>query len=124
MDEAFSVRLEKIEKTLDEALSFTVTSAWRREAFGTLPCDAADSHIQPLIEPCKTLMNLGGKRWRPLLLVLSAEQTRSLHGGCGLLSESETYSLTPLVEFVHTASLIHDDIEDSSDARGGDISIR
>ena len=119
MDEAFSVRLEKIEKTLDEALSFTVTSAWRREAFGTLPGDAADSHIQPLIEPCKTLMNLGGKRWRPLLLVLSAEQTRSLHGGCGLLSESETYSLTPLVEFVHTASLIHDDIEDSSDMRRG-----
>ena len=35
------------------------------------------------------------------------------------LSEEQVYSLTPLVEFVHTASLIHDDIEDNSDLRRG-----
>ena len=29
------------------------------------------------------------------------------------------YEAVPLVEFVHTASLIHDDIEDSSDLRRG-----
>ncbi len=32
---------------------------------------------------------------------------------------SQAYALTPLVEFVHTASLIHDDIEDKSDMRRG-----
>ncbi len=35
------------------------------------------------------------------------------------LSEAQAYSLTPLVEFVHTASLIHDDIEDNADLRRG-----
>ena len=35
------------------------------------------------------------------------------------LSEEEVYSITPLIEFVHTASLIHDDIEDSADLRRG-----
>ena len=32
-----------------------------------------------------------------------------------LVSSEEIYNLTPLVEFVHTASLIHDDIEDNAD---------
>jgi octaprenyl-diphosphate synthase len=36
-----------------------------------------------------------------------------------MLSPDDTYKITPLVEFVHTASLIHDDIEDSSDTRRG-----
>jgi len=35
------------------------------------------------------------------------------------LTEEEAYSITPLIEFVHTASLIHDDIEDSADLRRG-----
>ena len=35
------------------------------------------------------------------------------------LTIDQTYSITPLVEFVHTASLIHDDIEDSADLRRG-----
>ena len=35
------------------------------------------------------------------------------------LTEAEAYSITPLVEFVHTASLIHDDIEDKADLRRG-----
>ncbi len=35
------------------------------------------------------------------------------------LPENLSYSLTPLVEFAHTASLIHDDIEDGADTRRG-----
>jgi octaprenyl-diphosphate synthase len=35
------------------------------------------------------------------------------------LSPEAAYALTPLVEFVHTASLIHDDIEDNADLRRG-----
>ena len=63
-------------------------------------------------------MDLGGKRWRPLLMVLCAE----LSAECGkksCLSEGGIFALTPLVEFVHTASLIHDDIEDSAEVRRG-----
>ena len=63
-------------------------------------------------------MDLGGKRWRPLLMVLSSQMCRET-GKNAPISLEQTYSVTPLVEFVHTASLIHDDIEDSADTRRG-----
>jgi octaprenyl-diphosphate synthase len=75
---------------------------------------AALPHIAGLSEPCRALLFRGGKRWRPHLLVLSA----FLADGTGEAAKIEhAYKLTPLVEFPHTASLIHDDIEDSSDMR-------
>ena len=38
----------------------------------------------------------------------------------GYGSREPSYDLVPLVEFVHTASLIHDDIEDGSEIRRGE----
>jgi len=119
MDTVFSARLAAIEKALDNALSLQIPAQWRSDSFGTVAGSVQDSHLRSLIDPCRALMDLGGKRWRPLLLVLCAENARVAHGGTALLSEKDTYRLTPLVEFVHTASLIHDDIEDSSDTRRG-----
>jgi octaprenyl-diphosphate synthase len=46
-------------------------------------------------------------------MVLAAESVGGKSGGDGALP------LTPLVEFPHNASLIHDDIEDNSDERRG-----
>ncbi|MDR0709376.1 MAG: polyprenyl synthetase family protein [Spirochaetaceae bacterium] len=63
-----------------------------------------------LVEPGWDIVNRGGKRWRPLLLTLICE---ALGGGDNGLA------LVPLVEFSHSASLIHDDIEDNSDERRG-----
>jgi octaprenyl-diphosphate synthase len=63
-----------------------------------------------LTEPCSELLSRGGKRWRPLLMALVCE---SSGGGDAALP------LSPLVEFCHNASLIHDDIEDNSDLRRG-----
>jgi octaprenyl-diphosphate synthase len=53
----------------------------------------------------------GGKRIRPALLTLCAK----LHGGAG----SDHILWSALVEVIHTASLIHDDIIDNSDLRRG-----
>ena len=119
MDTIFSVRLDAIEKALDKALPEEINSSWRKNSFGDIPDEVKDVYMHCLTEPCRNLMNLGGKRWRPLLLVLCAESARTMHAGRALLSPEDTYLLTPLVEFVHTASLIHDDIEDSSDTRRG-----
>ncbi|MCQ2381151.1 MAG: polyprenyl synthetase family protein, partial [Acidaminococcaceae bacterium] len=76
------------------------------------------NHLTPLIEPNKNLISLGGKRWRPLLLFLCYQMAKEKNPETAL-SEDQTFSITPLVEFVHTASLIHDDIEDSADLRRG-----
>ena len=125
MDTEFSSRLLRIEKVLAEALPPHSSESWKTASFGSLPGAITGQHLEPLMAPCYTLLSLGGKRWRPLLLVLCAEMTaRSLDAGSGaektVKGRTElAYRLVPLVEFVHTASLIHDDIEDSSDMRRG-----
>jgi octaprenyl-diphosphate synthase len=53
----------------------------------------------------------GGKRMRPSLLALTA---RALgYGG------SDHYLLGAVIEFIHTATLLHDDVVDDSDLRRG-----
>lgn len=104
-------RLEKIESVLNAALPASYDKEWLTTSFGQLPEAVRPSHhISPLVTPCRDLFLRGGKRWRPLLLVLACE----LSGG-----STRGYALTPIVEFVHTASLMHDDIEDASDMRRG-----
>lgn len=50
-----------------------------------------------------------GKRLRPLLFILSAQS-------CGYRSE-EMYRLSTIFEYIHTASLLHDDVIDNADLR-------
>ncbi|MDR2072451.1 MAG: polyprenyl synthetase family protein [Spirochaetaceae bacterium] len=83
-------------------------SAWSGRIFPGL--DVSPELTEALLEPGRELVNRGGKRWRPLLSLLLC---RALGGGDSVLP------LLPLVEFPHTASLIHDDLEDNSDERRG-----
>ena len=57
------------------------------------------------------IVNSGGKRLRPLLVLLSAKAFNyqgSMH-----------YLLAAIIEFIHTATLLHDDVVDESDLRRG-----
>ena len=123
MNKEFKQILENIEKALNTALPQSATTeGWTPASFGTLPSGARSEYINKLIEPNRALVSLGGKRWRPLLMMLCYKMAKEQAAGKGAspaLSEEETYSITPLVEFVHTASLIHDDIEDNADLRRG-----
>ncbi len=56
-----------------------------------------------------------GKRIRPILVFLSAK-------ACGAINES-TYRGATLVEILHTATLVHDDVVDDADTRRGLASI-
>lgn len=57
------------------------------------------------------LVSLGGKRLRPLLTVASAEL-------CGYKGKRHI-QLATCVEFIHTATLLHDDVVDESNLRRG-----
>ncbi|HSB43814.1 MAG TPA: polyprenyl synthetase family protein [Nitrospira sp.] len=57
------------------------------------------------------ILNSGGKRIRPLLLLLSARL-------CGY-GGRDHHQLGSLVEFIHTATLLHDDVVDDADIRRG-----
>ena len=56
-----------------------------------------------------------GKQMRPLFVFLSA-------GACGKINES-TYRGASLIELLHTASLVHDDVVDDSNYRRGFFSV-
>ena len=57
------------------------------------------------------IINSGGKRLRPVLLLLSAR-------ACGYKGEEHIQAAT-IIEFIHTATLLHDDVVDASDLRRG-----
>ncbi|GAB5389159.1 MAG: polyprenyl synthetase family protein [Alphaproteobacteria bacterium] len=60
------------------------------------------------------LISAGGKRLRPLLTIAATEL-------CGIPSEKpgRQHGLAACVEFIHTATLLHDDVVDESDERRG-----
>ena len=66
----------------------------------------------PLINQCANyIVNSGGKRLRPALVLLSA---KSFTGG-----GRRHIDLAAIIELVHTATLLHDDVVDASQLRRG-----
>ena len=57
------------------------------------------------------IVNSGGKRLRPLLTVLAA---RALQ-----IESGQHHTLAAIIEFIHTATLLHDDVVDESTMRRG-----
>jgi octaprenyl-diphosphate synthase len=110
MDSPYAHRLAKIEAVLNAQLPENPGLSWVSGNFPALPGRVSPSLVKSLTLPGWDLISRGGKRWRPLLTTLICEV---LGGGDGALA------LVPLVELPHNASLIHDDIEDSSDERRG-----
>ena len=123
MKEQFTQRLKKIEDVLTKKLPENFSSNWQWGIFNTSPNqEFSQNEIEKLVKPCRELLSLGGKRWRPLLQVLCAEYVILNKNGTeaeNQINLENAYNLVPLVEFVHTASLIHDDIEDGADTRRG-----
>jgi octaprenyl-diphosphate synthase len=57
------------------------------------------------------IINSGGKRLRPMLALLMAR-------ACGYAGDKHI-DIAAIVEFIHTATLLHDDVVDESDLRRG-----
>jgi len=57
------------------------------------------------------IITSGGKRLRPLLVLLSAR-------ACGN-TDARHVDLAAIIEFIHTATLLHDDVVDASELRRG-----
>src|SRR4051812_16261964 len=69
------------------------------------------SEITPISEIGEYLLNAGGKRLRPALLLLTAKML-------GPVTPS-AIRLAAVVEFIHNATLVHDDVIDDADTRRG-----
>jgi octaprenyl-diphosphate synthase len=113
MKSDYALYLEKIEAVLNSWLPENPDPSWAGKVFAGLGGPFRAELVSSLIRPGRDLLSRGGKRWRPLLMVLLAKTLGKDAGAEAALS------ITPLVEFPHNASLIHDDIEDNSDERRG-----
>lgn len=69
------------------------------------------SEVELINQLSHYIINSGGKRLRPALLLLSAH-------ACGYQG-SQHIELAAIVEFIHTATLLHDDVVDASKLRRG-----
>ena len=70
-----------------------------------------DSGVPLVGQVCRYIIDAGGKRLRPALLLLMA-------GALGYRGE-QRFNLAAVVEFIHTATLLHDDVVDDSTLRRG-----
>jgi len=84
----------------------------KMEAVNTLiRARMASRHAPRIPEVTAHLVEAGGKRLRPLLTLASADL-------CGYAGEYDVH-LAATVEFIHTATLLHDDVVDESAQRRG-----
>jgi heptaprenyl diphosphate synthase len=65
----------------------------------------------PLAEAMEHIVRAGGKRLRPALVLLSA--------GLGDADRDHAFNLAMGIEFIHTATLVHDDLIDNARTRRG-----
>ena len=73
--------------------------------------EAVKSQVPLLDRIMRFIVNRKGKQLRPMFVLLSAKL-------CGDVNES-TYRAASLVELLHTATLVHDDVVDESTERRG-----
>ncbi len=82
------------------------------DAVNRLITDELFSDVPLIQEVARHIVSSGGKRLRPLLVLLSAN-------ACGHQGE-EQHELATVIEFIHTATLLHDDVVDKTDLRRGE----
>lgn len=71
----------------------------------------AQSHVELIPKLAQHLIDSGGKRLRPMLTIAAAQMCE--------YDGSHHIDLATAVEFMHTATLLHDDVVDESDLRRG-----
>jgi octaprenyl-diphosphate synthase len=81
------------------------------QAVDRLILERLRSDVALINELGRYIINSGGKRLRPLLVLLASR-------ACGYQGHDHI-ELAAVIEFIHTATLLHDDVVDASDLRRG-----
>jgi len=107
------VLMQAVEKSPDSATFEDVVALTRddMQAVDRLISTSLESDVALVSQVSQYIVTSGGKRLRPLLVLLAA---RAL----GYEGEQHVRSAA-IIEFIHTATLLHDDVVDSSARRRG-----
>ncbi len=105
-------RSNSIDDTLRRYLSDKASDQFIEKLLGRALYHYNKEAIQAtIIDPAWYLLNLGGKRWRPILMLLIIE---------ALGEEPDNFlEFSIIPEVIHNATLVHDDLEDRSQTRRG-----
>ncbi|WP_457635592.1 polyprenyl synthetase family protein [Persephonella sp.] len=71
-----------------------------------------DSHVEFILKVGGYILSSGGKRLRPILVLTFSKLLRGEN-------QDRDYPLAVAMEYLHTASLLHDDVVDGADTRRG-----
>ena len=104
-------KIEAVESEIRRVIPETIGDDWARLQSGNELNSIPVELWQRICDPARDLLGRGGKRWRPLFMLLCAE----MYGDWRL-----ALPLTPMVEIAHNGSLIVDDIEDGAVQRRGE----
>jgi len=77
--------------------------------------ESLDSNVVLIRQIAEYIIGSGGKRLRPMLVLLAAR-------ACGYQGNHHV-TLAAIIEFIHTATLLHDDVVDGSELRRGQESV-
>ena len=83
------------------------------EAVDTLIRGRLTSDVALINQLSTYIINSGGKRLRPLLVLLAARACK--------VQDNRHINLAAVIEFIHTATLLHDDVVDVSQLRRGNM---
>lgn len=72
---------------------------------------AVESEVVLISQIGQYIISAGGKRLRPIITILAGKALG--------YNEDPLFSLAAMVEFIHTSTLLHDDVVDESDLRRG-----
>ena len=116
MDNVLPLR-KKVFSFEDEIRELTDLCKEDLVSVNTIILDKLDSNVPLVHEVGKYLILSGGKRLRPLLTVSSFHMTRNETSE--IENKMNHIGLSAAVEFIHTATLLHDDVIDESKQRRG-----
>src|SRR3989344_3668152 len=101
MSEEFKKYLESKEEIVDRELKRflpkELSKGWLEKSIGTLRYGYNNESFANLTEPIWDLLNRGGKRWRPIFMLLCYE---SLGG------KSNIDEFIPIIEIIHNGTLM------------------
>lgn len=108
LPEFLKERTEDVNNKLEEFLPKNITDEWVESVLPN--CTYDKNVLNSITEPIWEFLMRGGKRWRPILMMLCCDAV----GG-----NPKVTDFIPFVELIHNGTLMVDDIEDNSDTRRG-----
>lgn len=112
--------------TQTDRVAATQTNVWQRYAADLAAVEAQltanlVSDVDLVGEVARYVLGSGGKRFRPMLLAASA---RMAGVGSAGVAHHDVALLGCVIEYIHTATLLHDDVVDDGDVRRGQDAAR